>query len=414
MKAELKGCYGSPRWSQEICDCSMPMTLDTYSACSFRCLYCFSFYQKSAGVSVRKYIGNRISSVNPDRIRKLFLGETPESQFHPFVQRRLAVQWGGLADQFDEYERQFGVSLELLRFFREIRYPISMSTKAVWWSEDERYVECFRGADHLNLKVSIITLDEEVAKKVEAVCPSPKERLGLIERAAKWGIGGVTLRLRPFIIGITSKNYLDLIREAHARGAEAVSTEFLCLEARARLALARYEVMGRFAGYPLLPFYQKYSPGQAGYLRLSREVKRPFMESMKELCDKLGMRFYVSDAHFKELSHNGACCGLRDGWNFSKGQFTQALCIARESGVVHWSDISDGLEYADAFLWRQADGYNTGTAEKRAQFHNWTMRDYIRSCWNDVRSKKSPARYFGGVLTPAGKDENGDVIYRWA
>jgi len=40
------------------------------------------------------------------------------------------MQWGALADQFDQYEKRHGISLELLKFFDEIDYPLSMSSKA--------------------------------------------------------------------------------------------------------------------------------------------------------------------------------------------------------------------------------------------------------------------------------------------
>ena len=43
-----------------------------------------------------------------------------------------------------------------------------------------------------------------------------------------------------------------------------------------------------------MKFYKKYSTG-AGYGRLNRNVKRPYVKAMKELCDELGMRFYVSE-----------------------------------------------------------------------------------------------------------------------
>ena len=39
--------YQSPRWSYEIVDCSMPMSIDTYSNCGYQCAYCFSQYQRS-------------------------------------------------------------------------------------------------------------------------------------------------------------------------------------------------------------------------------------------------------------------------------------------------------------------------------------------------------------------------------
>ena len=42
---------------------------------------------------------------------------------------------------------------------------------------------------------------------------------------------------------------------------------------------------------------------------------------MKKLCDELGMRFYVSDAHFKESCNNSCCCALPEDWEYSRGNF---------------------------------------------------------------------------------------------
>lgn len=163
--------YSSPRWTGEILDCSMPMTFDTYSECSYRCLYCFSFFQKAIGSASKNYMRTQARPVDVRAIKKMFL-EPDSTQFGPYIRKRVAMQWGGLADQFDENEREQGATLELLRFFRKIKYPISFSTKAVWWSQDERYVKEFLGAEHFNLKVSIITRDDEKAKKMEVLVPS--------------------------------------------------------------------------------------------------------------------------------------------------------------------------------------------------------------------------------------------------
>ena len=402
--------YGSPRWSGEICDCSMPMTLDTYSLCSYRCLYCFAFNWRSIGGGKGEYLQNRVRWVNPEKVMKIFT-DPDSSQFGPYVKQRLAMQWGGLSDQFDEHERKHGITLELLKFFRAIQYPISFSTKATWWTEDERYVSLFRGADHFNLKFSIITLDEEKAGKVEALVPSPEERLKAMERAASWGIGGVTLRLRPFIIGVTTPSYLELIERAADAGAEAVSTEFLCVGVNAKKrAYRRFGAISRIAGYDIIKMYKSMKGGW--YLRGNREMKRPYVDAMQEKCDKLGLRFYVSDAHFKERCANGSCCGLRPEWNYSRGQFTEALVIAKEKGQVRWADIEPGLRYAD-FSFGNAEGFNQVSSERRAAHHDWSMKDYVRREWNNVNGGHSPYKYFGGVLHPVGRDGAGDVIYEY-
>ena len=400
--------YGSPRWSGEICDCSMPMTFDTYNLCSYRCLYCFSFFQRS--INTHAYLNDNVRWVNPEKVMRIFT-DPDSSPFGPYVKQRLAMQWGGLSDQFDEHERERGITLGLLKFFRAIQYPISFSTKAAWWTEDERYVSLFRGADHFNLKFSIITLDEEKARKVEVLVPSPEERLKAMARAASWGIGGVTLRLRPFIIGVTTPSYLELIERAAGAGAEAVSTEFVCIEKRSKKARRRFEAIGRVAGYDLLKMYTKASKGQSGYLRGSREMKRPYIDAMQEKCDKLGLRFYVSDAHFKERCANGSCCGLRPDWNYSRGQFTEALVIAKEKGQVRWADIVPGLEYLGSV---KEGVINIGNAPNSwSPYHGMGMVGWIHHQWNNVNGRRSPYKYFGGVLHPIGRDESGDVIYEY-
>lgn len=105
-----RGTYLSPRWSQEIADCSMPMTFDQYSACSYRCLYCFAFFRKALGNAAASYLGEKVRAVSVPQVKRLFL-EPESSEFGPYIQQRLAMQWGGMADPFDENERAYGVAL---------------------------------------------------------------------------------------------------------------------------------------------------------------------------------------------------------------------------------------------------------------------------------------------------------------
>lgn len=249
--------YQSPRWSNEIADCSMPMTFDTYSNCAFGCLYCFSQFQRGIGDAKDAYLQKVCNNVNPDRIKRMFTDpDQYAGQFAPYIKARKVMQWGGLSDQFDGFERQRGVTLELLRFFKEINYPLCFSTKATWWTKDERYMELVRGQKNWNFKFSIITLDEQKAHIIERGVPSPLERLDAIQRIAEAGAGGATLRLRPFIIGISTPTYLDLIREAAARGATAMSTEFMCVEQRSPTLRERMPTFNELCGFDFMEFYR--------------------------------------------------------------------------------------------------------------------------------------------------------------
>ena len=407
------GYYQSPRWTNEIADCSMPMTFDTYSNCSFGCLYCFSQFQRAIGNGKENYLQKSVENVNPKKIMQMF--SEPDKyagQFAPYIKQRRVMQWGGLSDEFDGYERKFGVTLELLRFFKEINYPICFSTKATWFTKDERYMELIRGQKNWNFKFSIITKDAEKARIMEKGVPSPEERLKAIERIANAGAGGATLRLRPFIIGITTPTYLDLIRDAGNRGATALSTEFMCVEQRSNTLRERMPIFNQLCGFDFMAFYKKYSVS-SGYLRLNRKVKEPFIRNMKAVCDEIGMRFYVSDAHFKELCCNGSCCGLPADWNYSKGQFCEALQIAKRNGVVFYSDIQKDIEELHQYEWGRAQGYNANSSEKRAHFYGMTMANYMRWLWNNPQAGQSPYKLFEGILIPDGKDEQGNIIYKY-
>lgn len=165
------------------------------------------------------------------------------------------------------------------------------------------------------------------------------------------------------------------------------------------------------AGFDIVDFYRKHSNG-SGYLRLNRKVKAKYIQKMKELCDELGMRFYVSDAHFKECSNNCCCCALDKNWDYSRGNFSGALQIAKKHGRVHWKDIEKDMYFLD-FERNKAVGFNTNTSEARAKYAGMTMKDYLHYLWNSPKAGQSPYKIFEKVLKPVGFDENNDIIYEY-
>lgn len=420
--------YSSPRWSGEILDCSMPLTFDQYSRCSYNCLYCFSFFQRAnrhlnphLNVSGERkmYLEEKPDLVNVDSLRKLFRGET-RGMFYEYIRDRYWMQWGGLSDPFDEFERKMGVGLELLQLFSEVRYPVCFSTKGTWWTGDERYMELFsRNRDIWNMKYSIINMDAGRSAAIELGTPSPAERLKAIGWLSEMGVP-VTLRLRPFIIGLSDVDdeYLELIRLAADAGARAVSTEFFCVE-RGRIAAKtalskRYQGISETLGIDLIDFYRRNSPGQSGYLRLNHKIKRPYIDKMDALCRRLRIRFYVSDAHHKDRCFNGCCCGLPETAKYHRGQFTEAIVIAKREGEVHFSDIAKYiLPCFHTLRAVSAVNFARTNAVVRARLYHYSMYDLFRYYWNTPNESKSPYKYFGGALRPKGVDGDRDIVYEY-
>lgn len=407
----MEAGYGSPRWSAEIADCSMPMTFDQYSMCGYGCLYCFAVYQKSVGVAKKNFLNQNLRSVNIPRVKRYFTEDI--SQFTQYIREKRVFQWGSMADPFCPIEKKHGKGLELLRYFRELDYPIRFSTKGTWWLDDSRYTELFKNNPKWTVMFSIITGDESKSHVLERGCPTPSERIIAIRKASKLNCARVILRLRPFMIGISDPSHMALIRRSHAAGAEGVSTEMFCFESRNPVLKNNLETINRLAGFDYSEFYKKYSVS-LGYLRLNRNVKRKIFMEMKELCDSLGMKFWVSDAHFKELSCSGSCCGVPEDVNYCRGQFAEALQIAKRNGRVTWPEVeAGGLEYLKTFLYHKADGFNTGSSERRADFREFRMYDYVRWLWNNPRAGQSPYTLFEGIMKPVAKDKKGDLIYEY-
>lgn len=336
-------------------------------------------------------------------------------QFYPYIRSKTTMQWGGMNDPFDKNEEKYGLSLELLKFFDKIDYPLSISTKGVFFTEDKRYMDLIERHPHnWHFKISIVTNDELKSRKVDRGCPTVKERLKAIQTLANKGIH-VTLRLRPYIIGI-SDDYPKLITKAHNMGADSVTTEFFCLEQRANEQLIkRYEELSKAAGYDILEFYRKHST-TTGYLRLNYDLKAPIINDMREISHKLGMKFYVSDAHHKEQSDSCCCCGTPPNFKVSKGHFAEALLIAkkRPNKLVSWDDIKDNLEFLVGNVrFYKAAGFNTGSNKKRSERLYQTLSQYVQEIWNTPKNPKSPYKYFSGRLKPVKVDSNGNVIYKY-
>lgn len=406
---KIEQTYSSPRWTSEFADCSLPVSLDTYSNCSYGCAYCFSQFQRGWGHSSANYLNKNVKSVNPKKVVELIEAKR-KSDFYDYVKSRRPIQYGGLSDQFDEFERKYGITYEILKELKKEKYPISFSTKGAWCFFDEKYQELFRGADFWHLKMSIITLDEADAKKVERGVATPQKRLDAMKKFKELSGGHTTLRLRPFIIGISSKTYKDLIIAAHDAGADSVTTEFLCIDNRMTPATKEsFKIISDTAGFDILQFYRSYSNGV--YKRLNGRIKEPYVIEMKELCKKLGMRFYVSDPHFKECSENCCCCGLSQEWNYSHGNFAYALQIAKKTGTVYWADIEKDMKFFEGTPATKV--LATLKHKSRAKISNMSIKDYMHYLWNEIERPQSPYKIFRGALMPCGRDNGGNIIYKY-
>ena len=78
-----------------------------------------------------------------------------------------------------------------------------------------------------------------------------------------------------------------------------------------------------------------------------------------------------------------------------------------------WDDIKADIESLHQYGWSAATGYNVSTSERKAQFYGMSMANYMRWLWNNPQAGQSPYKMFEGVMEPAGKDAEGNIIYKY-
>lgn len=432
---ESSGCEGckfymaSPRISTEFKDCSMPLAFDQHKGCSGHCDYCFAYYQRNTDNKSREDYGvGKVAKVDINKWLELFEGKKKNGKeltglfkfyWDNFISKRKVIQWGALGDPFCEFERNMGTGLPLLKRLAELKYPVSFSTKFTWFTKDKRYMDVFKQSPKtFHFKFSIITSDKDKAANIEHDIDSPEERFKAMERLYSIGCP-VTLRLRPYIVGLTDLDIDKTIASAAQAGAHSVSMEFFCLEMRASFNLKqRYRKMSKVLGFDIVEFYRKNSISK-GYLRLNRSLKRPYIEKLKALCSVNNLKLYVSDPDFKEISEHGSCCGLPqtpEFENYTKAQWLEMLVWMRKSKkeTITWSEYEE--KYKDDFEWQKGLPIravcNFGSAAKHAQHRSQTIFDFNKNTWNDPNKGSSPYKYFGGLLEPTGKDSHGDIVYK--
>ena len=422
--------YQCPRISSEYPDCSLPLTADTSSLCTFKCSYCFAAYQHMNNPSLK---GKPVCTnpLNFEHFEKVFKGEYPNNAYYKnFLKFRFPIHFGGLSDSFDYYEKEKGTTLKVLKLMTELNYPCIFSTKGVLMADGEYYEVLKKAAPNKNFifQFSIITNNQAKATGLEVNTPSIDERFAAMKKMSDLGYWCV-LRLRPFIIGASDDDLEGLFKKAKASGAKALSTEFYCVDVKVSgEGKKMYDTVSKVLGYDIINYYKKLSPSErGGYRRLNRDVKERYVKQMYLLCKKYGMQFNCSDPDFKELNQSGSCCGIPEsreklnsdctGW--SKGQLTYCITKLMERYLKGEKDL---YLHVEDIINHTANNWNEEGAFYGDSLKNWfsnvqnkgmNYKNEFIQTWNRLKSPGNPYNYFHGLLVPIKIDENKNIVYRF-
>ena len=417
--------YNGIRFTADGFDCAFPITIDSHSVCAFGCKYCFA----QNLMACRHKTKNPIGQTSLKKIENIFSGKD-QSKEGKLIRKALKydnlkngypcpVQLGGLTDPLDNIERQQGWFLKFVELCKKYNQPVKISTKGNLFLEEE-YLQALSDRPELfYVMYSIITVDDEVIKKVEPRAPTATERIQCLTNLHDIGVK-TALRFRPILPGISDATYnhpyayKELIKKCAEAGISAISYEVAFTPGRMTNDLkARWRSIEKISGIPIIETYKKQGPNQACQ-RPSYKYTEQIMHSILKEAKKYNLDIGISDPVWKQLGECGCCCGIKSDdpvfGNWQTESATNQLLISRDTGkIIGPEDIVP--EWADEKL--LGDMVNTGVGPTVRFKRKHTMwGDKLREIWNNVKSERGPLQYFQGALIPVLK-QNGNVYYKY-
>jgi DNA repair photolyase len=382
--------------------CALPLRLDTYSHCQFRCRYCFASARGGAG---RR---RQIQTADPESLRRRF-GRIESGRVQGVVDEMLAagqpVHWGGMSDPFMPRERETRASLGLLAVLADHGHPTIISSKGTLMTEGPYLQHLVRG--RFMVQFSISSMNAELMAQIDPGTPKPTARIEAMRQLASAGVP-VSVRVQPLLPG-RERDGAHVIEAAASAGARHIAVEHL------KLPLERgwhgAGVMSRALGLDLREYFE---------IRRSRRVGRewilpvaerlPRQLAFRELAHARGMSFAAADNDLLLLSDGACCCSGAEGLpgfeSFIRFNYLEAARVGYCDNRVEWALIED--------KWRPHGSISRFVnSRSRLPTDGGTgagIRPYLERNWSGRANGCAP-NAFHGLVNGGAHDDAGRPIY---
>lgn len=188
--------------------------MNIYRGCCHGCIYCDSrsdCYQIKDFDTV-KAKENALQIIRDDLRRKVRTG---------------VVGTGAMSDPYNPFERELLLTRHALELVDAFGFGAAIATKSTLLLRDMDILEGIREHSPVLCKVTITTVDDALAKKVEPGAPSSTERFAMLEQLAGRGIfaGILLMPVLPWLED-GEENVLAVVKRAHEAGVRFIYAAF--------------------------------------------------------------------------------------------------------------------------------------------------------------------------------------------
>ncbi|MFN3577017.1 MAG: PA0069 family radical SAM protein [Tabrizicola sp.] len=199
-------------------DLPFDRSINPYRGCEHGCIYCYArpthaYLNLSPGLDFETRLIARpgIASVLEDELRK------PGYRVAP-------IAIGTNTDPYQPVERDLGIMRGVLEVLSAFRHPVWITTRGTTIERDIDLIAPMAARGLAAVSISVTTLDEALARRMEPRAPSPRRRLEIIRRLAEAGVP-VRIQVSPLIPALTDhelESVMQAGRDAGARFANSI------------------------------------------------------------------------------------------------------------------------------------------------------------------------------------------------
>ncbi|MCL7393934.1 MAG: radical SAM protein [Thaumarchaeota archaeon] len=272
-------------WRGKLCTCPSKFSFDPYTGCEHGCLYCYAssyvrrFHECRPKRDLLRVVRNDVARLPDD----------------------VLISMSNSSDPYPPMERDMQLTRRCLEEFRRRNLRILVITKSDLVLRDLDLLRRLRCA----VTLTITTLDDDLARRLEPGAPPPSRRLDAAERLSSEGIM-VGVRVDPIIPYLNDEGLMDLLREI--RGAGAIHVTSSTFKPRPD-SWARIEMAFPDTAEKLRPLYFEEGEriGRSRYL--PRPMRFRLMKMIADGCRGLGLTFACCREGFVELNTGASCDG---------------------------------------------------------------------------------------------------------
>ena len=193
-------------------DMGLRWSVNPYRGCEHGCIYCYArpsheYLGMSSGIDFETKIIAKPTA--PDLLRKELGKRSWKGE---------PVVMSGITDCWQPIEAQQRLARRCLEVLAEARQPVTLITKNRLILRDLDLIESLHRDRAVHVAVSLTTLDNALAAKMEPRASSPRDRLHTISTLADAGIP-VTVMVAPVVPGLTDREVPRLLEAAAQAGA---------------------------------------------------------------------------------------------------------------------------------------------------------------------------------------------------